>query len=365
MRFDLVVRVAGIFTAALALAGAGTGCSISLDTAPPLAVDAGADALVELVGCAPLRGAASRVTGRLDSVTLAEGSLLIVAGAATVGGDTDAFLFGAAAPGAAGACLENAAVVPAPLVLGTPLDPAAHTRPLAGLTSPDGITSLYFESLHADGLGSDGLGVARWDGAARRFGAPVLLWTADRPSFGSGVGFDGTFVYVIGGRAGGFLSSDMFVARVPPDRLAIAGAYEYAQGGGAWGPDADGAGPFAEGGTSPSLAFYPERARWLLAYATPLGGEVTLRSGLGPAGPWSLPVKLGRCAVPETDPEAFCADVVLHPALSPPAGQPPAGGAADEIVLSYGVGTFSATADTFAPAYETRLVRAPWPPALP
>jgi hypothetical protein len=96
-----------------------------------------------------------------------------------------------------------------------------------------------------------------------------------------------------------------------------------------------------------------------LAYATPLGTEITVRSGLGPAGPWSLPVRLGRCALPDEDPGALCDDVVLHPLLFGTAGD------SAEIVLSHGVSTFDRPAGIANTAYGSRLVRVGWPTNLP
>jgi len=372
MRVDLAFFV---FLAASLLAG-GPACSIRLDEAPP-PPPATSDADTRpLGGCVPLAGAASLVTGRLDSLVLPGGAVAVLAGGATVAGTTGIFAFGAPAPDVVssfGPCLANAVVLPAvPVVEPTAQDPGAVGRPLAGTVADGGVSGyLYFASVHADGLASDGFGVAGWDPAAGRFTAPVLLWTADRPSYGSGVGQLGGFVYVVGGLSAGFLGADMFVARAPFDRVAVAGAYEYAQGGGTWGPDPDAAAAFARGGTAPSLAFYPARGRWLLAYATPLAQEVTVRSGLGPAGPWSLPVTLGRCAIPPEDPNAFCADVVLHPLLSPvapaPDASPLAPDAAVDIVLSYGLGSFGAPPGASVPpsAYATRLARVPWPATLP
>jgi hypothetical protein len=150
----------------------------------------------------------------------------------------------------------------------------------------------------------------------------------------------------------------MFVARAAVDAIAVPGAYHYWGGGGSWVPDPDRAVPFAEGGTAPSVAWDAVRRRWLLAYAAPLATEISVRSGLGPSGPWSLPVPLGRCALPAEDPGAFCADVVLYPWL-PPA---PNG---DGVLLSQQVTTFDRPAGVPDSAFGTRLVSAAWPASLP
>jgi hypothetical protein len=129
-------------------------------------------------------------------------------------------------------------------------------------------------------------------------------------------------------------------------------------GGGTWVPDPDHAVPFAEGGAPPSVAWDATRGRWLLAYAAPLATEISVRSGLGPNGPWSLPVPLGRCALPREDPGPFCTDLVVYPWLPRAPGE-------DEILLAQQVGRLDRPGDARDAAYGTRLVSAGWPPSLP
>jgi hypothetical protein len=343
--------------------GAGSaGCAIRLDADPPSLPDASAPE--PLGGCLPFRGAAGQVTGRIDPVVLGDGRVLLIADAAKVAGQMDSFAFSAPSPGAplsSDDCWRGAVALPVhPAIDLSTLSPGDHAQSLAGVTTPAG-SYLFFSALRADGLAlaGDGLGVARWDEVAQQFKAPVFLWTADRPSYGSGAIFDGTSVYVFGGRTAGFLAADMFVARVEPEQIEEPAAYAYWQGGGTWTVDADLAAPFAEGGTSPTVAWNPDHRRWLMAYATPLATEITVRSGLGPTGPWSLPVTLGRCALPRDDQGAFCDDIVLQPWVSSD------GGGVSPIVLTGGAGSFDPPAGSAADAYASRLLRAAWPDTLP
>jgi len=338
----------------------GIGCGYRLDATPPAAPDGGPPP--PLASCAPLAGVADLVTGRLVWATLPDQRGLVIAGGATIAGQDDSRAFVVTEPDLAAAfadCLRSATPLPnRPAVDLSGLAPGDRAQPLASVALASD-TYLYFSALHADGLASDGFGVARWDAAAAQFRDPVLLWTADRPSYGSGAVFDGTSVYVFGGLNDGYLSAEMFLARVAPDQVAVPAAYAYWRGGGAWDPDPDAAAPFAGGGAAPTVAWDAARNRWLVAYVDPLATEISLRSGLGPGGPWSMPVSLGSCALPAQDPGALCGDVVLYP--SSPAANP--GG--PELLLAQGVVTFSRPPGVPDSTYTTRLVQAPWPAALP
>ena len=216
----------------------------------------------------------------------------------------------------------------------------------------------YFPVLsadHADGLASDGIGVARWDADGQRFRALSLLWTADRPSYGSAAALVGDQVYVFGGLNARYLSADVYLARVPSAQITDSSAYEYWQGGGNFGADPDLAQPLVEGGQSPSVAWNATQQRWLMLYATPLANELTARSGLDISGPWSAPYTLGRCDLPSSDPSAFCGDLALVPALAPDA----------QIALTQGVASFARPAGASDQDFWTRLVQVPWPSALP
>ena len=90
-----------------------------------------------------------------------------------------------------------------------------------------------------------------------------------------------------------------------------------------------------------------------------LGSVIELRTGLGPAGPWSKVLTVASCDVPSDDTGAFCSGAVQHPEAAPPG----------EIALSYAIPSLSADAgERMAAAperYWPRLVTMKWPEALP
>jgi len=303
-----------------------------------------------LSGCLPLADRATAVTGRVSWATLPDQSALVVADSATVDGATSSVGF----RDAGSACLTGGSPLPARPILDLgALAVGSRGRPLAALVAGD--TFLYFSADHADGLASDGIGIARWDAGRGVFIALSLLWTADRPSYGSAAALVDDEVYVLGGLGARFLAADVYLARAPSAQIAEPGAYEYWQGGGHFGPDPDRALPLVEAGLSPSLAFDAARQRWLMLYAEPLAREVKVRSGLGVSGPWSMPYTLGLCDLPTSDPGSFCADVALVPELAPDGG----------LAFTHGVATFSRPAQANDRDFWTRLVRAPWPSELP
>jgi hypothetical protein len=333
----------------LALAVLLSGCAINLasDDAPSPAPSATAPALS---GCLPLADRASTLTGRLSLVTLPDQSSLVLADSATVNGSESSVGFS----NASADCLTQSSALSArPIIDVSALAAGTRARPLGSVSLDD--TFVYFSADHSDELASDGIGIARWDPAAQRFVALFLLWTADRPSYGSTAALVDDEVYVLGGLSARFLAADVYLARVPSAQLTVASAYEYWQGGGNFGSDPDSALPLVEGGTSPSVAFDLEQQRWLLLYATPLANELTVRSGLGITGPWSAPYTLGRCDLPSSDPSSFCSAATLLPALA----------GAGEIAFSQEVNTFSRPAQATDADFWTRLVRAPWPSMLP
>lgn len=211
---------------------------------------------------------------------------------------------------------------------------------------------LYFSIDSDSGTGSGGAGIARYDEASESFVSLGLLWTGDRPSYGAAAVIEGDYVYVYGGLPARFLAADVYVARVPLDLLTEPAAYEYFQGGGDWSADPDLAGPLLEGGTTPSVwRAGPER--YLMAYTTPLAQHITLRSGLGPAGPWSRPVTFGACSLPFD--QAFCGEVSLLPGF---AGD-------GELALAQTIDSFEAPETATARDFWTKVVRGPVPSELP
>jgi hypothetical protein len=306
-----------------------------------------------LSGCLPLADRVSTLSGRVSQVTLPDDGSLVIADSATVTGAGMESSVGFSS--ADSACLMLSTALPArPILDVSAISSAGLGRPLAAVTvSSDAF--LYFSDDHNDGLASDGIGVARWDAASGSFLALGLLWTADRPSYGSAAALVDDEVYVLGGLAARFLAADVYLARVPAAQLAEPSAYEYWQGGGNFGSDPDSALPLVAGGTAPSLAFDVHHQRWLMAYAEPLANEVKVRTGLGVTGPWSKPYVLGLCDLPTSDPSSFCTDITLVPELVTDGG----------IALTQVVATFARPALSTDQDYWTRLVRAPWPSALP
>jgi len=333
----------------LALCGLLLGCAVNIGQNDDGPSKPSSD-VPALHGCLPLADRAAAVTGRISELSLPDQSTLVLADSANVDGVVSSVGFANALPD----CLSASTPLSArPIVDLSALGVASVALPLAAVSGSE--TFLYFSAQHSDGFASDGIGVARWNAENQRFDALALLWTADRPSYGSAAARVGDWVYVLGGLPARFLSADIYLARVPSAAIAEPSAYEYWQGGGNFGPDADSALPLVEGGSAPSLAFSAARERFILLYATPFAQEITVRSGLSVSGPWSAPYVLGQCDLPSSDPSAFCGDLTLFPELS----------SDTEIAFTQGVASFARPAASTAQDSWTRLVRAPWPENLP
>ncbi len=305
-----------------------------------------------LSGCLPLADAASAVTGGVSILTVPDQRTLVVASSAALDGTVGSAAFGATS----GSCLTHGSVLSArPIIDCSKLGATLHCRPLGSVSSTPKDVFLFFSADHSDGLGTDGVGIAHWDESAERFSADSLLWTSDRPDYGSAAALVGESVYVFGALGARFLAADVYLARVPSAQLAEPSAYEYWQGGGSFGSDPDSARPVVEGGLSPSVAWAEAQQRWLMLYATPLADSVTVRTGLGITGPWSAPHTLGRCDLPASDPSSFCANLALTPSLA----------SKSEIAFTQGVASFSRPARATDQDFWTRLLRTPWPSELP
>lgn len=340
---------------AIAMALVLAGCGVRLDEPAPAPAADPAPAVTG--GCRPFEAdGVTRVSGRISAVDLANGSTLLVAGAARVDGK-DVDNVGFVVAGGAGAldCYAGATRLPDAVV-----GPSA-SGPLVEALAPvvaDGERWLFYAASRWDasadfGIAKVGYGVARWDDAAKQFvpGAD-LLWTADRPSFGSAAVVEGGRVYVYGCVDTSF-SADCYVARAPVDRIDDAGAYEYSSGGTHFTSDIDEAWPVLSASDPVSVVADPAGARWLMLYAPVLGSTVTVRSGLSPAGPWSNAFDVASCDLP--DKEAFCTGVTALGA--------PAGGA---LRVSYAIATFTAGAAASDPAgYWTRVASVTLPAELP
>jgi hypothetical protein len=326
------------------------GCSVNIANESDL--PAAPAPVPALRGCLPLADAVSGLTGGVSVLTVPDRRTLVVASFATVGGVVSNTAFA----DASGSCLTHASVLSArPIIDCSKLGAALHCRPLGSVSTAPKDAFLYFSADHADDLATDGVGIAHWDERAERFTADSLLWTSDRPDYGSAAALVGESVYVFGALGARFLAADVYLARVPSAQLAQPSAYEYWQGGGSFGTDPDSARPVVEGGLSPSVAWAEAEQRWLMLYATPLADSVTVRTGLGITGPWSAPHTLGHCDLPASDPSSFCADLALTPSLAEN----------DEIAFTQGVASFSRPANATEGDFWTRLVRTPWPSELP
>jgi hypothetical protein len=327
------------------------GCAIDLD--PIEEKSAPARDLPTLEGCLPLADRLDALDGRLSSAVLPDRGATLFANAAR---DEDGSRHLAFAIDVEDECPEGGEPLPTPLVDLSELEGELVAKPLSSVTLDESReTFLYFSADEPGGFASRGIGVARFSVSEARFVEPTLLWTSDRPSYGSGAAIEGNFVYVFGGLPARFLAADVYLARVPAGEVTNFAAYEYWSGGGHYDSDPDRAAPLLEGGVAPSVAFDSRHDRWLMAYSTPLSGDITLRSGLGAAGPWSAPLLIAEGDLPESDPESFCGDVTLLPALF----------AEDEITLGQAVGSFGRPPSATAEDFWTRLVRVPWPETLP
>lgn len=352
--------------AALALAG----CSIRLDhlPAPGSSPDAGAPVVR---GCRlfhPANGSTPAVSGRVSSIVMPGGRSLWIAGTLRVGGkDVNAAGAWVDASAPVAGCFAGSAWIgggkPRSLLAPSPLGAAMMLEALAPVRAGSDAYLYYALSRPAPGepfgVHLMGYGIARWDAASQSFvPTSTLLWTGDRPDYGAGVVVDGTTAYVYGCESGGFLRDDCYVARAPIDRLEDASAYEYSTGGGQWSAQPDDAWPVVVNAGDPVGVLHDAaRHRYLMAYVTPLGDTLTVRSGLGPDGPWSAPFELARSALPDKD--AFSGSVALHPEL---AGRIPPG----SIAASYGFSTFTPGAAEANPeGYWSRLAVLPLPRELP
>jgi len=198
-------------------------------------------------GCALLGGI--RATAR--SFPLGDGRTLW-----TLGSNASAITTSAGGPEE---CFAGTPVDPGPLVQGMP-----DAEPLAVVRAGQAVW-MYFAT-------PDGRGVAALDPATLRFQpTAMLLWTADRPSFGDAAVAQGGFVYAYGCAAAGFLRHDCYVARAPEDRVGDESAYAYYAGGGQWTARVDGAWPMLTAGPRVDVGYDARRRRFLMTYVPALG----------------------------------------------------------------------------------------------
>lgn len=353
------------------LAALAAGCSVRLDHLPASTSSPTDGGAPTVDGCHLFHsgsGSKPALAGRVTSVAMPDGRALWIASTLRVDGhDVHAAGAWVAPETPVAGCFAGTAWIggakPRSLLAQSPLGADMTTDALAPVRAGNDVFLYYALSRPAPdepfGTHLMGYGVARWDGASESFVSDKsLLWTGDRPDYGVAVAVDGATAYVYGCQSGGFLRDDCFVARAPVDRLDDASAYEYSTGGGHWSAQADDAWPVVTDAGDPVAVMHDAaRHRYLMAYVTPLGDTLTVRSGLGADGPWSGPFDVARCTLPDKD--AFCGGVALHPEL---AGRIPSG----SVAVSYAFSTFTAGAAEAAPeAYWSRLSVLALPRELP
>jgi hypothetical protein len=278
-------------------------------------------------GCLALKGVpgVDSFGGAVRTILRSDGGALLVADdARAAGNDVPSPAFVVPPSATIADCF--AAATPAQNAIASALD--ASLAPLSGVATTDAGTLLFVDQFFT------GNGVTMLDPAAGVFRASGgLLWTSDRPGYGTAVVESSGALYVYGCLGARFLDADCYVARVAPTSAADQSAYAYYTGGGQWSPRIEDAWPTTSGGTTMDVAFIPSANRWLMAYSPPLSTTLRVRSGVAPEGPWSAPIDLATCDL--ADPDMFCGGVHLHPALTRDAGT---------IVLSYGAATLSSDA---------------------
>ncbi len=306
------------------------GCAVSLEDemTPKPAASA---PLPVAAGCAPQR---ATLRGALRSVPV----------------DGDLLWF---TPGAAGTTAER-------FDAATCLDGWSDRRwlsdvtPLSAVPLGNGEVAGFFVKTVADpsapfGVREEGVGVAvgPLDGIAA---GDALMWTADRPRYGTAAVVDGDYLFAYGCVAARFLDGDCFVARQPLTAIGDESQVEYYRGGGNWTPREKESWPIVDGASDVSVEYDARRGRFLMLYAGVLGDRILVRSGIQPWGPWSAPHEVALCQLPEG---AFCAEVQLHVAAS---GRLPV----HELVVSYAVATLEPHDDS--DSYATRLATVSLPP---
>ncbi len=238
-----------------------------------------------------------------------------------------------------------------PLFDMTTVTDGALLSALDGVVLDDG-AALYFARYLPDpaeffGVRLIGYGVAFRDPDGDVYQPQAsLLFTADRPSYGSAALRVGDWIYAFGCRPADAFQADCFVARVPVDQMGNETAYHFYRGGGEWTSNADEAGAIASANAPLSVRWDELSGLYLMTYVPPLSSELTLRTAQAPEGPWSEARVLARCKIPDDDPGAVCTGGLQHPERG-----------AALFSLSYGVVSLSDD----APARMAAAPTAYWP----
>ena len=329
----------------LALAG----CTLPRD-----ADSGGSDATVSpdvISGCALFAGSTTAISVGA-SVALPNGATLWTFDAAFVSGgrsDGVAAVAQIQANGCPGTLAGAAAALPAN---GTDTD---FAKPLDLVRVGDDVWQFYetwqFAAGAPFGVKTTGRGVARWDAAQGRFiRAAALLWTADRPPFGSAALGDGGWVYAYGcNAADSGWSRACYVARAPEAQLANGAAWQYATAVNTFTANIDDAQPILTGVGDIAVRRHAD-GRLLVTYFKPLDTVLQVRAALAPTGPFSAPHPLATCDAP---PNAFCVGAAQHPELDLDAAT---------IAVTYARASFDPLADVVR---WPRLALLPLPADLP
>jgi hypothetical protein len=355
------------------LATAEGGCVVPLDNefsgdASPIDAEAGDarqvgdGAAAPDPGCAPLQGSdpTLALSGELRSVAQGDAGSLWVSDQALLpdaGAAPAVFLVG---PGARTNCSDWMATPPAPAFSPSPLAPSGLLAPLDMVVTPSGL-ALYYALFVSDpsrplGLRELGVGLATRDASSGRF-VPTgeLLFSPDRPNYGTSALLVGTAVYTFGCASSGAFSANCFVARADVADLASATGYVFWTGEG-WSSEIDDAAPITQAGGTVSVRADPTvEARYLMTFVSPLGSTLMVESAPAPEGPWSASVTLAACDLANAGSGAFCSGGQQHPELS---------GADGRLVLTYSAASFG-DGGASAGAFWPRLVSLEVPSSLP
>jgi hypothetical protein len=313
-------------------------------------------------GCTPLRTIepALALAGELRSIGEDGGALWIADQAALpdAGGAAAAFFIPA---GARANCDDWTASPTAPAFEPSPLAPDGLLSPLEVIATPGGL-GLYYELFVSDstrplGLRELGIGLAMRDASSGRF-VPTdeLLFSPDRPSYGTSALLVGTTAYVYGCASSGAFSANCFVARAEVESLTSTTGYSYWTGED-WSSEIDDATPITQASGTVAVRGDPTgEARYIMTFVPPLGSTLMAQSAPAPEGPWSASVTLGTCDLANAGEGAFCAGGQQHPELS---------GASGLLILSYEAASFATDAGASGTAFWPRIVALDVPSSLP
>jgi len=145
-----------------------------------------------------------------------------------------------------------------------------------------------------------------------------------------------------------FFNKGLLVARFRPEEIESFTDYRFWNGT-EWSPDPTEAVAVVEQLSAEFSVSPLDDGRFLLVYEASdfLGGEITVRLGDSPFGPWSDAVPIYRIPETDVDPDLFAYGPKAHPHLSHP----------DRLLISYHVNTFDFLDHlTYADIYRPRFV---------